>query len=145
MMYPYNWFTKPSVDMILYTVTCIATAGSRDASRYKSRIRALPGNLNLVRTYANCVPTITYTSNTIIITIKELRKALPMFAVVKAFTKLSRLRKLPGSVITLVCWYSSVVLKAVITQEIIGTTAQREKNMRDVYSKIGRASCRERV
>ena len=52
--------------MMLYTVTCIATAGSRDANRYRFRTNVLPTNLNLVKTKANCVPTITDTISTLI-------------------------------------------------------------------------------
>ena len=59
--------------------------------------------------------------------------ARPMLAVVNAFTKLLKFRKLSGSCITEVALYSSVVLKAVVIHDIRGTTAHSEKNMSTKY------------
>ena len=118
---------------MLYTVTCIATAGSKDATRNKLRINPFPGNLKRSRTYASCVPIMTETINTHTITITELIKACPMSATWNALIKLSKFNQLFGSVITLVELYSSVVLNAVTTHEIIGTTAHREKKIKTTY------------
>jgi hypothetical protein len=53
-----------------------------------------------------------------------------------ASTKLSKLNQLCGSVITFVVLYSSSVLNAVMTQEIMGITATKEKNTSDTYLKM---------
>ena len=127
--------------MILYTVTCIATAGSNDANKNRFLISPFPGNLNLFSTYASCVPTTTDIASTHTITITELINARPMFAVLNAVIKLSKLRKLFGSVITLVESYSSFVLKAVITHDTRGITAHNEKNISEPYSTIRHIIC----
>ena len=87
--------------MMLYTVTCIATAGSREANKNRLRIRVFPGNLKRFNTYASCVPTRIAPASTQTSTIPELRNALPMFAVLNALIKLSSVHA-AGNVITLV-------------------------------------------
>jgi hypothetical protein len=61
-------------------------------------------------------------TSTTSITIREFRNARPIFAVVKAFTKLSKLKKFSGKVMTFVLLYSSSVFNAVIKQETRGST-----------------------
>ena len=133
IMYPYRVFTKFRFTMISYTATCMATAGSSVAKVNALRIRPLPGNLKRFSTYASCVPMIMDTASTTTRTIRELRNATSIFAFVNAFTKLSKFSQLCGRVITLVDLYSASVLKAVITQETIGSTAMKAKNIRDAY------------
>ena len=69
-------------------------------------------------------------------TITEFKNARPIFAVLNAFTKLSKFSQLPGNAITLVFWYSASVLNAVVIQETIGMIAQNPKKISDAYSTI---------
>src|SRR5699024_6339528 len=66
-------------------------------------------------------------------TMKLFRKAWPMSAFCQAITKLSKLSQLSGSVMTLVEEYSSSVLKAVMTQDTMGTRATKAANTSNTY------------
>ena len=114
----------------------MATPGSSAANKNRLRISPLPGNWKRFNTYASCVPMMMAPIRTQTITITEFTNALPMFARWNASTKLSKLNQLCGSVITFVVLYSSSVLNAVMTQEIMGITATKEKNTSDTYLKM---------
>ena len=64
-------------------------------------------------------------ASTQIRTIKLFRKALPISAFCQAVMKLSKFSQFWGGVMTLVEAYSSGVLKAVTTQETMGTRATK--------------------